>query len=63
VWIIFGTNANGLRDSICLRERERNRGDGARSRKNQGSLERVTRRKSDGIMKRTHDARVGTRNK
>jgi hypothetical protein len=39
-------NARGIEETALARGRIR------------GSLERVTRRKSDGIMKRTHDARV-----
>jgi hypothetical protein len=39
-------NARGIEETVLARGRIR------------GSLERVTRRKSDRIMKRTHDARV-----
>jgi hypothetical protein len=39
-------NARGIEETVLARGRIR------------GSLERVTRRKSDGIMKRTHDTRV-----
>jgi hypothetical protein len=44
-------NARGIEETALARGRIR------------GSLERVTRRKSDGIMKRTHDARVTERRK